>query len=268
MASLLKNVVVVGYPKSGNTWVTRLTAELLNCPVSGFWQEPDHTEIACEGLERPVQIQCFKAHHLLADLAIDVSSSANKVIYVVRDPRDIVLSGASFFRFNGFPETRETLEKLPLGKAVYQKVFYPILHYRQLKIEQMIDTILQGNQDISWCDIPWKKHYKSYLDSPALFVRYEDLLANPVGEATRILEYLNQSRDLSFIESVVERQSFDRKKQEFARKKEKYKAMFMRSGKSGEWRKRLSTAQKKRLTKSLKPDLKFFSYETECLEVR
>ena len=31
-----ETVYVVGYPKSGCTWLTRLVAELLGCPVSGF----------------------------------------------------------------------------------------------------------------------------------------------------------------------------------------------------------------------------------------
>ena len=177
-----------------------------------------------------------------------------------------MLSGASFFRFDTFPETRQTIECLPFGTAIYRKIFDPVLHYRQLRIEQMIDTVLQGNQQIGWCHIPWKKHYKSYLNGPVLFVRYEDLLIDPVRESTRMLDYLGQSRDLSVVKSVVERQSFDRKKLEFARQKEKYKVMFMRSGKSGEWRKKLSDAQKKRLTRSLAPDLKFFSYDTELLQ--
>jgi hypothetical protein len=47
-----RRVLVVGYPKSGNTWLTRLTAELLNAPVRGFWNEPHREEIAEEGTWR------------------------------------------------------------------------------------------------------------------------------------------------------------------------------------------------------------------------
>jgi Sulfotransferase domain len=257
----LEKVIVVGYPKSGNTWITRLTAELLNCPVAGFWQEPHNIEIACEGQNRPSKIKCFKAHHRFDELDLDICYSQIKIIYVVRDPRDIVLSGAHFFKFDKFPRTRKALEKTLLGKAFYRKFFYRIIHQKRFKIEQMIKVILEGDQSISWCHTPWVKHYKSYIDSPALLVRYEDMLASPLQQSARILRYLGQSQDQDMIKRAVERQSFQRKKSEFDQKKEFHKVVFMRSGKSGEWREKLSAAQKERLRQSLMADLKFFAYE-------
>ena len=38
----MKNkVIITGYPKSGNTWLTRLIAEALDSPVIGFYNEAD-----------------------------------------------------------------------------------------------------------------------------------------------------------------------------------------------------------------------------------
>jgi Sulfotransferase domain len=261
MTVSLKNIIVVGYPKSGNTWITRLTADLLGCPIKGFWKEPESYEIACEGQDRVSPLQCFKAHHSLHELDLDINSSENKIIYVVRDPRDVALSGAHFFEFNRLPKVREALEKVPLGRALYNKIVYKIVHYERCKIEQMTSAILHGNQDLSWCHIPWSKHYKSYVNRPVLFVRYEDMLSDPLKECVKILNYLNQKRDLSFIEAVIERQSFHQKKLEFRQKKEKDKVVFMRSGKSGEWRKKLSPSQKDKLQSYLLEDLKFLAYE-------
>jgi hypothetical protein len=261
MTASLKNIIIVGYPKSGNTWITRLTADLLGCPIKGFWKEPESYEIACEGQDRVSPLKCFKAHHSFPELDLDINSSENKVIYVIRDPRDVALSGANFFEFNRLPNIRKTLRKSPFGTAFYNKIIYKIIHYERCKIEQMTSAILHGDPDLSWCHIPWSDHYKSYINRPVLFVRYEDMLSTPLQECVKILSYLNQKRDLSFIKDVVDRQSFDQKKLEFKQRKEKDKVIFMRSGKSGEWRKKLSPSQKEKLQSGLLEDLKFFSYE-------
>ena len=51
----VKNIIVAGYPKSGCTWATRLLAELVGCPVAGFWNS-DKDEIAIEGEERALEL--------------------------------------------------------------------------------------------------------------------------------------------------------------------------------------------------------------------
>lgn len=98
----MKNVIIVGYPKSGNTWITRLTAELIGCPVSGFWNEPDNQEIAVEGQSRNSEFRCFKSHHPLSELSNTFDTKDHKknhIIYVIRDPRDVSVSGAHYFKF-------------------------------------------------------------------------------------------------------------------------------------------------------------------------
>lgn len=36
MSVYSKRIIVTGYPKSGNEWVSRLIAAVVGCPVSGF----------------------------------------------------------------------------------------------------------------------------------------------------------------------------------------------------------------------------------------
>src|SRR5262245_10669587 len=92
-----RRVLVAGYPKSGNTWLTRLTAELLGAPVKGFWKEPDNDEIAVEGQTRVSDIEVYKGHHSYGAMRRDFSLA--DVVYVVRDVRDVAISGAHYFSF-------------------------------------------------------------------------------------------------------------------------------------------------------------------------
>jgi hypothetical protein len=93
-------IIIVGYPKSGNTWITRLVAELIQCPVAGFWKTPpSYTEIAVEGSNRKSEFECYKSHLSYQSLIKDSRQDKLKLIFVVRDPRDIAISGASYFSF-------------------------------------------------------------------------------------------------------------------------------------------------------------------------
>ena len=87
----MKKIIIAGYPKSGNTWLSRLTANLVGCPVEGFLYNPNNVEIAIEGTERVSDYRVYKSHHQLSELTKeDIQNS--KIIYVVRDPRDVLCS--------------------------------------------------------------------------------------------------------------------------------------------------------------------------------
>src|SRR6056297_564086 len=94
-------VIASGYPKSGNTWLTRLTAQLIGCPVKGFWTQPQNKDHAIEGTERVSEYRCFKSHHTYQSLEESFTTFGNrteKVIYIVRDPRDVAISATFFFK--------------------------------------------------------------------------------------------------------------------------------------------------------------------------
>jgi len=46
--------------KSGNTWLTRLTPQLIGCPVKGFCAQQENNHIAMEGKERKSDYRYFK----------------------------------------------------------------------------------------------------------------------------------------------------------------------------------------------------------------
>ena len=105
----MKKIIVTGYPKSGNTWVCRLTAELVGCPVKGFWNSR-HREAAVEGKNRKSEYGAYKSHHQLEEL-MKKGASDHKIIYVIRDPRDIILSGVNYFDFSGYKPVSDFIKR-------------------------------------------------------------------------------------------------------------------------------------------------------------
>jgi hypothetical protein len=255
----MTNIIIVGYPKSGNTWVVRLVAELVSCPVMGFWNS-SHNEIAREGQHRKSDFQCFKSHHQLHEIRNNKILFEEKIIYVVRDPRDIVISGAYYFPIESWPFVAKLFTKLPILKDLYRKRL-KMFSTESYRIKQMVHAILYGSEGIHhWVRIPWNAHYKPYLEHDFFFVKYEDLLVAPEYECKRILSYLGLHRRDDQIREAIVRQSFKKKKKEFLKNNENEKAHFMRVGKRGQWKKKLSKKQKELFLEILSDDLKQFGY--------
>ena len=259
----MKNIIVVGYPKSGNTWVTRLVAELVGCPIAGFWHS-DHNEIAGEGTNRQSDFRCFKSHHQLHELEIDNNSSDEYyIIYVIRDPRDVSISGANYFQFERYNQIYNLLKKLPKGRALFYRIIYKIIYPESFRISQMMNAVLYGSKDVhDWCRIPWNTHYKAYLESGYLFVRYEDLLSKPENECKKILAYLGLSRQENQIKEAIKNQSFEKKKEYFLQKGDNRNVRFMRTGTSEQWKRKLSKKQKEIFNQLLHEELMHLSYAT------
>lgn len=97
-------IYVVGYPKSGNTWLSRLIGETLRCPVSGY---DNALPLAVEGLNRESRYVVRQLHlspvfdqkGVLTANRIYVDSwnkEMGKIIFIMRDPRDIAVA-AKFY---------------------------------------------------------------------------------------------------------------------------------------------------------------------------
>ncbi len=256
----MNNIIVVGYPKSGSTWITRLTAELIGCPVTGFWNAPSGIEMACEGRERTSEYRCYKAHHQLGQLNFDLPSVENRIIYVIRDPRDVAISGGLYFRFDTALVNKGVLRKMHSLQALYS-VWYKLFKNKKQRISEMISTIIYGNDYIPWCSIPWKMHYTPYYEKKVLFVRYEDMLEFPERECNRIIKYIDIHRETSAVQRAIMNQSFSKKKRSLIRKGKVRKAMFLRSGNSAQWKYILDKRQRDIFVTELRSDLQFFGYE-------
>lgn len=253
-----RKIAVVGYPKSGNTWVTRLVGGLAQCPVAGFWQS-DHDEIAREGLDRESNYACYKSHHAL-DALRNFEEQPWKVIYVLRDPRDIVFSAAPYF-YNGY---RKKISGQFIAAVVPDMLAYPFGGAAWMK-GVMIETILRGNADVHhWCRLPWREHVQPYLAAPEILkVRYEDLILNADEACEKIVRFLETSRTRDEIRQVVEAQSFENVKRKFRRSGNRRKSGFLRKGGTGYWRSNLSPDEKELFAKNLGPILQEIGYPVD-----
>ncbi len=238
-------IVVAGYPKSGNTWITRLTAELVGCPVAGFWGHPEYREVAVEGAERVSPDRCFKAHHSYPELCATMCGpNPPLVVYVVRDPRDVAVSASHYFSFRRHIRRCVWLRLAGFGLRQCGQTREEAARHlltRKRRMAIMVKGVLEGDADINeWCRLPWAEHVSGYLRAGIPFVRYEDMLAEPERECARLLAYLGIERDASDIREAVDRHAFQREKERFARLGETAKADFLRQGRVGEWRESLT----------------------------
>jgi hypothetical protein len=256
-----ETIYVVGYPKSGCTWLTRLVADLLDCPVSGFLGEANDDDMAAEGKGRVSPYRVVRGHQQWHELSPFLTPTS-KVIYVVRDPRDATISGAHYFKFERSALLGRLLGHLALSRKRYYRLIYPRLSPESYCIQRMSNAILFGDESVSpWVRLPWKDHLLQYRRQEVLIVRYEDLLASAEVECQRILNHVGLARDEACVAAAIDRQSFQKKKREFTEQGDVRREQFMRVGKSGQWKAKFRDAQLALYEEKLGEVLTMLSYE-------
>jgi hypothetical protein len=260
-------ILVVGYPKSGNTWLTRLTAELVGCPVKGFLYS-DHDEIAVEGLERKSDFEVFKSHHQWSEIKKEDLLNS-KIIYIVRDPRDVSLSGRNFFGLGhnlfDFANSKTSNFQSKAVNKIKSKLnyFYKIIYLNRMRKIRMENAVLNGDDRVHhWCRISWKNHLLPFSEnSGVLILKYESLLDSPFDECQKILKYLNIVKTDNHILTAISNQSFEKKKKKYKKSGEKEKYYFMKTGKIQQWKNSFSKSENMRYVNALKSELNELGYD-------
>lgn len=257
-------VIVCGYPKSGNSWVTRLVAEILRCPVVGYWCEPFSNEESMEGVDRESAFRCFKSHHSRGQLRHTLSLYGNgseRIIYVHRDPRAVVVSAAHYFRFR---PARATVQKLLLGYPGVSAFYGRFFQSRKRSLDVALRGVVNGTDLWPWMGISWGEHVQGFpREQGVLHLAYEDLREDSPGEARRIAEFLGCERTDDELESAVEAQRFERKKQELKAAGKRRQARLLRRGDVDSWKKELSEGQLRYLEGHLSSLMKSFGYNPQ-----
>jgi hypothetical protein len=214
-----RNIIVAGYPKSGNTWATRLVAEVIGCPVGGSWKRNTIDALEIEGQERNSDNVVYKSH--FTRTALRGLEFSDRVIGIVRDPRDVVCSAANYF---------------PL--SIYEKM----KGKKCDRYEAMVDVLINGGP-YPYCRRSWNQHVRSFLDDQCLLIRYEDLHVKPLETINRILQYIHVERHPDSVSAAVEKQSFNQRKERAVREADSRNEHFLRKGKVGAFSEELTSAQ-------------------------
>lgn len=204
----------------------------------GFWDEPGNPEEAVEGLARDGGYAFYKAHqshHQLTGGA-SLGTLPFKLLYVVRDVRDVVLSAARYFDPLLFYPWFSFLAGRRFTGPVQR-----VLRSRSQSHQQAVFRLVSEGGMVTWLEIPWGKHVEAYLEAGVVLVKYEDLLVDPFAEVSRVLSSLGLPVVDSAIEEACEEQSFDSKKQSLMRAGLKDKVAFLKVGKSKQWESDLSS---------------------------
>jgi len=174
-----KDVVVVGFPKSGNTWFQNLIAgvvyniDVRNLPITLIHE-------VVPPLGRPYYRRYhtptyFKSHAL-------PKPEYRRVIYLVRDGRDAMVSYYHYRRGVGEPVTWEYL-------------------------------LSQGAQSLG----QWYTHVQRWIENPHqadfVTIRYEDLLANPIRQMRTLCAFAGIERDDDVLQWAVDNAAFDKMQQ-------------------------------------------------------
>ncbi len=255
-----KIVVVCGYPKSGTTWSTRLVAQLLSCPSVGFWGFEGDTFVT-EGQDRDSPLICYQSHHAHHELTEVSDLPVHRLIYVVRDPRDVVVSGA--FHFSFFNPLMLKFLKLirPFSLQNNLKKLVARSNSKRYNIRRMIAMLRKGDPLIDHSNWAWDTHLDAYLKAEnALVVRYEDLLLDGVNTARRILEHCEVSKTDDVIRKDLEAQSFRKRHQDFKQQNDKIKVRHMRKGVVGDWQNHLTNEEEAEIRSLFESQMKTLRY--------
>lgn len=261
---MMSNLIVTGYPKSGNTWLTRLVGELVDCPVAGFWGF-DEIEVAREGFDRVSEHKCYKSHFQLSELEKEQQSPDVKIIYVMRDPRDVIVSGANFFDFPRTQFLKRVLNKLPDVPVLDFETLDPLIAPLSYRVDRMLEAVTSGDEKVNyWCRVPWSEHVVPFVEDPQILtVRYEDLLVDAPTECFRILDYVGVERTEDEVAQAIHNQSFHEKRKSLEEEGKVNELPYLREGRKGGWTEVLNEQQKLLVEQELGDAMVLAGYEVE-----
>jgi hypothetical protein len=246
---LLDDIFLVSYPKSGNTWTRFLIANLLfpeKHPDFSNINEliPDPEALSQRHLLRMPRPRVLKSHQYF-------DPRYPKIIYVVRDPRDVALSQYHFHRKRRMVEDK-----------------YPV--------ERFVTRFIAGETSIygSWAENVGSWLATKYGRAGFLLLRYEDMIADTAAELAKVAAFLNLPMDSSRIAHAVVQSSANKMRELESKqvglwsstKDTRQDVPFVRSAKAGGWKSDLPETSVNELERAWSPLMKWLGYELATVQ--
>ncbi|KAM4015720.1 sulfotransferase 2B1-like isoform 1-T2 [Anomaloglossus baeobatrachus] len=241
------DVYNVTFPKSGTNWMIEIlnlikhkgdVSKSSSVPI--FERSPWYETVAAKELINKMESPRVLSSHLpLHTFAKSFFKSKAKIVYTMRNPKDIIVSMFHFTKILSIFEAAEDFEKF-------------------------IDDFIQGQVLFG----SWFEHVKGWMtmkdDSRFLFVTYEELLQDLRGCVVRLCKFLGQELDDAQIDLVVKYSTFKSMKENImsnwsqmpADVLDQTKGSFMRKGVAGDWKNHFTVAQSEYFDKIYKEKMK------------
>lgn len=190
---------LASYPRSGNTWVRHLLYEYFAEPaentrdVANFSPyatqiPPDHPLISPQSPLRfcKTHLVCHPAVHPYLDDAV-------ACIYIVRHPKDVMISAFNYFKMNEAPGAEPPLTPETFSQTWLEHAGAPGWRSGG-KMGSYIENVVSWLRKTDW---------------PRLVLKYEDLQADAPQALRQVCQLLNQPVDEERVAQAVENTSFE-----------------------------------------------------------
>ena len=235
---------VISYPKSGNTWTRFLVANLVHPDTPADFANintliPDPEALSKRELARSPRPRILKSHTYF-------DPRFPRVIYIVRDPRDVAVSEYYFHR-----KRRLVPDDFPIAQHVSNFVAGNTTQYASW-----------GENVVSWMMTRARR-------PGFLFLRYEDLLADAASELKKLVQFLGLTPSDALIRQAIERSSPERMR-EFEKKQAhmwssisetRQDIPFVRTARSGNWKTELPESAIAEIENAWGPLMAWLGYE-------